>query len=186
MAEIQQADPRSRRLALMCVAVAAVLGSAALILLESHRQSLLSWFQGSSSRAQVSVIVAALVLLLAPLFLMAAWVWNLVSGCSAGTVIRPRESGLSATHRSAAALQPGCTVGSTRRLPRCLCSQPSRFCGFPGCSGALSRLMKRLSALIAGITTVAALAAAEPLVAPVSKIRPGGKSCRMSQRQSPP
>ena len=76
MAEIQQADPRSRRLALMCVAVAAVLGSAALILLESHRQSLLSWFQGSSSRAQVSIIVAALVLLLAPLFLMAAWVWN--------------------------------------------------------------------------------------------------------------
>ena len=76
MAEIQQADPRSRRFALICVAVAAVLGSGALVLLDSHRQSLLSWFQGSSSRAQVSIIVAALVLLLAPLFLMAAWVWN--------------------------------------------------------------------------------------------------------------
>lgn len=76
MAEIQQADPRSRRFALMCIAVAAVLGSGALVLLESHRQSLLSWFQGSSSHAQASIIVAALVLLLAPLFLMAAWVWN--------------------------------------------------------------------------------------------------------------
>lgn len=76
MAEIHQADPRSRRLALMCVAVAAVLGSGALLLLESHRQSLLSWFQGSSSHVQASIIVAALVLLLAPLFLMAAWVWN--------------------------------------------------------------------------------------------------------------
>jgi hypothetical protein len=77
MAEIQQADLRSRRFALVCVAVAAVGGAAALVLLESHRQSLISWFQSSSFQAQVSVLVAVLLLLLAPLFLMAAWVWSL-------------------------------------------------------------------------------------------------------------
>ena len=49
MAEIQQADPRSRRFALMCIAVAAVLGSGALVL----------------SHVQASIIVAAPVLLLA-------------------------------------------------------------------------------------------------------------------------
>jgi hypothetical protein len=76
MAEVQQADRATRRLALISVVVAAGLGTGALILLDRHRHSLLSWFMANERHVQVGVIVVALALLLVPLLLMAAWVWR--------------------------------------------------------------------------------------------------------------
>jgi len=76
MAEVQQADPGTRRFAVACVVVAAALGAGALSLLDTYRQSLLSWFLANAPHVRVSIIVVALLLLLAPLLLMAAWVWK--------------------------------------------------------------------------------------------------------------
>ena|SRR5688572_17733196 len=76
MAQVQQADPSTRRVTLICLVAAAGLGAATLTLFERYRQSLLSWFLANESHVQVGIIVVALVLLLVPLLLMAAWVWN--------------------------------------------------------------------------------------------------------------
>lgn len=76
MPQVQHADPGTRRLALVLLAVAAVLGAAALVLLERYRPSLLSWFLASGSEVRVAVMVVALILLLAPVFLMAASLWR--------------------------------------------------------------------------------------------------------------
>src|SRR5687767_4832589 len=76
MAQIQQADPGARRLTLVCLAFAAGFGSVVWMLLDRYRQSLLSWFLANEPDAQVTVIVITLVLLLAPLLLMAGWVWR--------------------------------------------------------------------------------------------------------------
>lgn len=76
MAEVQQADPGARRFALVCLAVAAGLGSGTLVLLDSYRRSLLSWFLAREPDVQVTLIAIALLLLLMPLLLMAGWVWR--------------------------------------------------------------------------------------------------------------
>jgi hypothetical protein len=76
MAQIQQADPGTRRFALVLLAATAVLGAGALALLDSYRQSLLSWFRAIESQVQLIIIVAALLVLLVPLLVMAAWVWS--------------------------------------------------------------------------------------------------------------
>ena len=76
MAEVQQADPRTRRFALLCLVLAAGLGTGALVLLDRYRQSLSSWFLGNERNAQLTIIVLALLLLLVPLLLMAGWVWR--------------------------------------------------------------------------------------------------------------
>ena len=76
MAEIERADPGSRRFALVFLVIAAGLGTAALVVLDSYRQSLLSWFLAHEPNVQVTIVIVALLLLLMPLLLMAAWVWR--------------------------------------------------------------------------------------------------------------
>lgn len=76
MTEVEHADPRTRRLALWCVVVGAVLGSAALLLLERQRQSLLSWLLQASPETQNVAVGSALLVLCAPLLLLAAWMWT--------------------------------------------------------------------------------------------------------------
>jgi hypothetical protein len=76
MAEVQHADPRARRTAIVYAAVGLVLGAAALFLFESYQQSLLSWLAATSPRTQVGVICLAFLVLCAPLFLIAAWTWR--------------------------------------------------------------------------------------------------------------
>jgi hypothetical protein len=76
MAEVERADPGARRFALVCLAVAAGLGTGTLVLLDSYRQSLLSWFVAREPGVQVTLIAIALLLLLMPLLLMAGWVWR--------------------------------------------------------------------------------------------------------------
>jgi hypothetical protein len=76
MTEVQQADPRTRRITLICLVAAAGLGGGALILLERYRQWLLSWFMAQEPAAQVCIIVTALLFLVVPLLLMGAWLWS--------------------------------------------------------------------------------------------------------------
>ena len=76
MAEVQQADPGTRRFTLVCLVAAAGLGTGALVLLDSYRQSLLSWFLAHEPNVQGTIIVTTLLVLLMPLLLMAGWVWR--------------------------------------------------------------------------------------------------------------
>lgn len=76
MTEVQHADPRTRRNALLYVVVGAVLGSGALLIFERNRQSLLSWLLESSPETQAGIICLAILALGLPLALIAAWMWT--------------------------------------------------------------------------------------------------------------
>jgi hypothetical protein len=76
MAEIERADPGTRRFALVSLVIAAGLGTAALVVLDSFHQSLLSWFLAHEPDVRVTIIAIALLVLLMPLLLMAGWVWR--------------------------------------------------------------------------------------------------------------
>ena len=76
MSQVQRADPETRRFALVGLVVAAGLGTAILVLLDRYRQSLLSWLLANEPHVQVGILVVALLVLLVPLLLMAAWIWT--------------------------------------------------------------------------------------------------------------
>jgi hypothetical protein len=76
MTQVQHADPGTRRLTLVCLVVVAGLGTAAFVLLDRYRQSLLSWFLANEPHVQVSILIVALLLLFVPLLLIAAWIWS--------------------------------------------------------------------------------------------------------------
>jgi hypothetical protein len=76
MAEVQHADPRTRRATIAYVAVGTVVAAGALLLFESYRQSILSWLSGTSPQTQIGVICLALIVLCAPMLLIAAWTWR--------------------------------------------------------------------------------------------------------------
>jgi hypothetical protein len=74
--QVQQADLGARRFTLMCLVVFAGLGTAAFVLLERYRPSLLSWFLANEPHVQVGILIVALLVLFVPLLLIAAWIWN--------------------------------------------------------------------------------------------------------------
>lgn len=76
MAEIQYADPRTRRIALLYVVVGAALGFGALLIFERYRQSLLSWMVETPPETQVGIICLAFLALCLPLLLFAVWMWT--------------------------------------------------------------------------------------------------------------
>jgi hypothetical protein len=76
MTQVQQADPGTRRVTLVCLVVFAGLGTGAFYLLDRYRQSLLSWFLANEPHVQVSILIVALLMLFVPLLLLAAWIWK--------------------------------------------------------------------------------------------------------------
>jgi hypothetical protein len=76
MSELQKADPRARRAALIVVAIGTLGGAGLILLFETYRTDVAAWIAADDRR--IRLVIAALVLLTAgPALAMAAYLWRL-------------------------------------------------------------------------------------------------------------
>ncbi len=80
MGEIQKTDPKTRRRALLAVAIGTLVGAAFILGFESYRTTLQGWIlsePGQSSDKIKLVLLAAAAVLSAPLLVFGAYIWVL-------------------------------------------------------------------------------------------------------------
>jgi hypothetical protein len=77
MNELQRADSKARAKAVAIVVVGSLLGVAALALLQSQRDNLVTWMAKNPLRMKVSILGGVVLFLLVPLLLASVWAWRL-------------------------------------------------------------------------------------------------------------
>ncbi len=79
MEELQRADPRARRKAVATIVLGAILGGAAVLLLEQSRDGIHGWLAADLTRAKIAILVCLIVVGFLPLLFGAIWAWRLGS-----------------------------------------------------------------------------------------------------------